>query len=213
MSPLAGGDLSHRPRRVASVSQVAARPVSTLPRFAVVDVETSGLSSRRHRILQIGVVTVEAGAVVDEWSSLVRLRWPFQRVGPRRIHGITRRRLRGAPTLDSALRELARRLDGAVFTAHNAPFDAAFLERAARREGIALDLGPRLCTLRLSRRLDPERTQSHRLGDLCARYGITVAQPHDALSDARATAAVLPYLLAAHGAGTDVAIDELYERR
>jgi DNA polymerase-3 subunit epsilon len=184
-----------------------------LPRFAVVDVETSGLSSRRHRILQIGVVTVEGGEVVDEWSSLVRLRWPFQRVGPRRIHGITRRRLRGAPTLDAALREVARRLDGAVFTAHNAPFDAAFLERAARREGIALSLGPRLCTLRLSRRLDPDRTQSHRLGDLCARYGVLAEHPHDALADARATAAVLPHLLAAHGVSTSAQLDELYERR
>ena len=196
------------------MSQLAAdRPNTTLPRFAVVDVETSGLSSRRHRILQIGLVVVEDGHVVDEWSTLVRLRWPFQRVGPRRIHGITRKRLRGAPTLDSALRELERRISGAVFTAHNAPFDAAFLERAAQREGIALDLGPRLCTLRLSRRLDPERTMSHRLIDLAARYGVTVSQPHDALSDARATAAVLPHLLAAHGAGTSVGLDELYDRR
>ena len=30
-----------------------------LPRFAVVDIETSGLSLRRHRILQVAVVTVD----------------------------------------------------------------------------------------------------------------------------------------------------------
>ncbi len=100
-----------------------------LPRFAVVDVETSGLSSRRHRILQIGVVTVEGdGTVVDQWSSLVRLTWPWSRVGPRQVHGITRRALRGAPRAAEAMAELGRRLDGAVFTAHNADFDAAFIE-------------------------------------------------------------------------------------
>ena len=42
-----------------------------LPRFAVVDIETSGLSDRRHRILQIAAATVENGEVVDEWSSLI----------------------------------------------------------------------------------------------------------------------------------------------
>ena len=56
-----------------------------------------------------------------------------------------------------------------------------------------------LCTLTLSRRLDPDRQLSHRLGDLCARYGIELVRPHDALADADATAALLPHLLKAHG--------------
>ena len=133
-----------------------------LPRFAVVDVETSGLSTRRNRILQIGVVTVEPdGTVVDAWSTLVRLRWPWSRVGPRKVHGITRRTLRGAPKSDAVLHELRDRLAGSVFTAHNAEFDAAFIERAADRDHVPLSLGRRLCTLQLSRRLDPDRQLTH----------------------------------------------------
>jgi DNA polymerase-3 subunit epsilon len=175
-----------------------------LPRFAVVDLETSGLNTRRHRILQLGMVVVEAdGTVTDRWSTLVKLRWPLQRVGPTSIHGITRGTLRGAPSLDDALDELGRRVNGAVFTAHNAQFDSEFLARAVRRrpadDNVRLALEPRLCTLRMSRRLDPERTLSHRLGDVCERYGVTLDRPHDALGDATATAAVLPHLLAAHG--------------
>ena len=64
---------------------------------------------------------------------------------------------------------------------------------------MALDLDRRLCTLRLSRRLDPDRQLTHGLTDVCGRYGVTIARRHDALEDARATAAVLPHLLAAHG--------------
>jgi DNA polymerase-3 subunit epsilon len=187
--------------------------IGLVPRFAVVDVETSGLSLRRHRILQIGVVVVDDGEIVDRWSTFVRLRWPLQRLGARHIHGLTRRRLRGAPRLRDALEELAARLDGAVFTAHNAAFDAAFLERAARRAGVRLELGPRLCTLQLSRRLDPDRTASHRLADLCARYDVELDHPHDALGDALATAAVLPHLLAAHGVLTPEALAALYDTR
>ena len=187
--------LSQGPRMVRDVP-IGARP---LPRFCVVDLETSGLSTRRHRIVQLGLVTVENGAVVDQWSTLVRLRWRFQRVGPRHVHGLCRSDLRGAPRLREVLNELQQRLDGGVFTAHNAAFDAEFLARAARRAGVELPLDPQLCTLWLSRRLDPERLLSHRLGDLCVRYGIDAGRPHDALSDALATASVLPHLLAAHG--------------
>jgi DNA polymerase-3 subunit epsilon len=184
-----------------------------MPRFAVVDLETSGLSSRRHRILQIGVVTVEPdGTVLDQWSTLVRLAWPWSRVGPRRVHGITRRSLRHAPSADRALAELTRRLDGAVFTAHNADFDAQFLERAARRHGVPLRLDRRLCTLRLSRGLDPDRQLTHGLADLCARYEIPIERPHDALCDARAAAGVLPHLLAAHGVVDEADLDGLYTR-
>ncbi len=182
-----------------------------LPRFAVVDVETSGLSTRRHNILQIGVVTVEPdGAVVDQWSTLVKLRRPWNRVGPRRVHGITRRALRGAPSEAMALGELCTRLDGAVFTAHNAGFDAAFIERAAARAHVPITLGRRLCTLQLSRRLDPERQLTHGLADLCTRYGVAIGRHHDALSDARAAAAVLPHLLAAYGVVDEADLDALY---
>lgn len=174
-----------------------------LPHFAVVDLETSGLNTQRHRILQLAVVTVDAsGAVIDEWSSLVKLRWPLQRVGPTSVHGITRTTLRGAPALGDTLDELGRRLNGSIFTAHNAAFDSDFLARALRRrpadDPIRLGLQPRLCTLRMSRRLDPDRQQSHRLADVCARYGVALERPHDALGDAAATAALLPHLLEAH---------------
>jgi DNA polymerase III subunit epsilon len=182
-----------------------------LPLFAVVDVETSGLSLRRHHVLQVGVVVVDtAGTVVDRWSSLVapRHRW-FFRVGPTKLHGITRRRLRQAPDGISVLRELAARVGGHLFTAHNAGFDVGFLLKAARTHGVELALDTSLCTLTMSRRLDPERALRHRLSDLCDRYNVQLVRPHDALADADATAAVLPHLLRAHGVDNRVALDDL----
>lgn len=167
-------------------------------RFAVVDIETSGLSAKRHRILQIGVVTLDGDLVVDEWETLVRLRW-WQRVGPRRVHGISRRDLRRAPELAAAVTELATRLEGCVVVAHNIGFDWHFLRRAAERTGVALPDAPRLCTLQLSRSLDPERRLVHGLGAVAERYGIVNERPHNALADAITTAKLLPLLLAAVG--------------
>ncbi len=174
-----------------------------LPNFAVVDVETSGLNTRRHRVLQLAVVTVDAdGTVLDEWDTFVKLRWPLGRVGPTHIHGITRPMLKHAPRLDAVMGELGTRIGDSIFVAHNARFDGEFLLNAAQRSrsntALTASLERRLCTLRMSRRLDPERVRSHRLVDLCDRYGISLDRPHEARSDALATAAVLPHLLQAH---------------
>lgn len=182
-------------------------PVSA-ERFAVVDVETSGLSVQRDHVLQVGVVVVNGnGDVLDRYSSLLapKSRW-FFRVGPTKIHGIRRRDARRAPDGAAVLTELARRMEGTRFVAHNAPFDLSFLQKASREHGVDLPVRDPLCTLRLSRALDPGRTMSHRLGDLCTRYGVLLTRPHDALADADATAAVLPHLLQAHGVTT---VDQL----
>jgi len=176
-----------------------------LPRFAVVDLETTGLRTDRHRIVQLAMVTVDAeGSVHDSWDSFVRLRWPLASVGPTDIHGITRSMLRGAPKLRAVVDEFADRLGDSMLVAHNARFDGEFLVRAAtqRRRSSRDDLPSkferRLCTLRMSRRLDPDRRLSHRLGDVCARYDVPLDHAHDARCDALATAAVLPHLLRAH---------------
>lgn len=177
-------------------------------RFAVVDVETSGLSLKRNHVLQVGVVVVDGtGTVLERWSSLMapRSRWWF-RVGPTDLHGIRRRDVRSAPPAPEVMARLAELLQGTRFVAHNAEFDMAFLHKAATRNGVTLAISQPLCTLRLSRQLDPERRLSHRLGDMCARYDIKLTRPHDALADADATAAVLPHLLHAHGFET---VDQL----
>jgi DNA polymerase-3 subunit epsilon len=91
------------------------------------------------------------------------------------------------------------RLDGRILCAHNIEFDWPFLVRALGRAGYQPPDARRLCTLELSRALDADRVLSHRLPDLCARYGVTLTRAHDAAADAEATAAVLPPLFAAAG--------------
>lgn len=189
----------------------------SLPRFAVVDLETSGLDARRHRVLQVAMVTVdESGAVLDEWETFVKLKWPLGRVGPTDVHGITRSMLRRAPRLGDALDEFYDRLGDSMFVAHNARFDGEFLARASRSRNAPIEraavLERRLCTLRMSRRLDPDRQLSHRLGDVCDRYDVALDRPHEALADARATAAVLPHLLRAHHVRTVDDLDPFLDR-
>ena len=170
-------------------------------RFAVVDIETTGLEPSEHQILQIALVLCDsAGTVLGTWSTYVKPpRWPFGRLGPRNVHGITWWALRGAPDTRTALASLAERLAGRVFTAHNVDFDLTFLKLHAERTGVALPIESVVCTLTLSRSLDRSGSRSHRLVDLCEHYGVTLERAHDALEDARATAGILPYLLGESG--------------
>ena len=63
--------------------------------YALVDVETTGLTTSRDRIVQVAIAQMEPnGVVTDQWSTLID---PERDPGPVAIHGITRARLRGAP--------------------------------------------------------------------------------------------------------------------
>jgi DNA polymerase-3 subunit epsilon len=167
--------------------------------FVVVDVETSGLNPRRHRVLQIALVTCYGdGRIIDSWSTYVHLGF-LRRVGPRRIHGITRAILREAPHFAEVTAELQQRTAGATVVGHNVEFDWAFLAAEHRRARRPLPDVRLLDTLELSRSADPERAQRHRLVDVAERAGLAFAHRHDALADAEATAAVLPDLFARAG--------------
>lgn len=181
--------------------RVQPEPETQPKRFAVIDLETGGLNPVSDPILQIAVVNVSVtggeSTIDGEWCSMVRLPWPWSPYGAKHIHHIARHRLMFAPTLTTVLHRLAEFCADRTIVAHNIDFDWGFLEAGRDRSGVDLPQGPHLCTLTLSRSLDPDRTISHRLNDVAARHGITNERSHDALSDARTTAAILPHLLTA----------------
>ena len=166
-------------------------------RFAVVDTETTGLSSANDRLLQIGVVLVRGdGTIEDQFVTHIKRHfYKPGRLGAHHVHGITRGDLhRGMPP-EVALQALQALLQGAVFTAHNAAFDLGFLRAEAMRTNSALQIPSPICTLKMSRALDPLSTMSHKLSEIAKRYNLVNEREHDALGDALVTAAVLPRLL------------------
>jgi DNA polymerase-3 subunit epsilon len=158
--------------------------------IACVDLETTGGMAVHHRITEVGIVLLEDGVVVEEWSSLVN---PGVRIPPsiEAFTGISNAMVEGAPPFEDLRREVRQRLDGRLFVAHNARFDYGFVRNEFRRLGEKF-AAPVLCTVRLSRLLFREHAR-HNLDALIERYGLECAQRHRALGDA----AVLPPLLAA----------------
>ncbi len=173
-------------------------------RFAVVDTETTGLSGTDDYVLQLGVVISRAdGTIEEQYETFVRRNfWKPGRLGAFKVHGITRGNLRRGIAPSEMLERLNSYLVNTVFVAHNAKFDIAFLTGEANRAKTSIKLNGPLDTLKLSRALDPKRSLSHRLGDVTARYNVSVSRPHDALADALGAALVLPHLLRNHNITT-----------
>lgn len=169
---------------------------ATADGFAVVDVETTGFSPTRDRIVEIAVVHVDRdGSIADSFCTLVD---PQRDVGPTRVHGLTASTVRGAPTFSDAAPTVWNWLSGRVFVAHNAPFDLRFLDAELGRCGLRLPPPPTMCTMRLAGSYLsglPSRT----LDACCEAAGVTLSHHHSALDDALASAQLLARYLSIHG--------------
>jgi DNA polymerase-3 subunit epsilon len=151
-------------------------------RYAVLDVETTGLVPEVDRVLQVAVTLVDTDGVAERsWSSLVN---PQRDPGPAHVHGFTAERLRTAPTFDGIAGELAALLAGRVLVAHNAQFDWSFLSEEMRRSGTSLDVDRRVCTRALAKRLDLPLVNL-KLATLAAHWRIPQYRAHDAEDDVR----------------------------
>lgn len=147
------------------------------------DIETTGMSYTRGRVIEVAAIRVEAGVVTREYSSVVD---PGTDLPPfiTGLTGLTDRDLRAAPTFHDIADELHGILADAVFVAHNARFDYGFLKHEFQRTGLKFD--PKLlCTVKLSRALYPA-ARGHKLQDVIDRCGLKVKGRHRAYDDAKA---------------------------
>jgi DNA polymerase III subunit epsilon len=154
--------------------------------FAFVDLEMTGLDVTRDRVVEICVDRVVGG---ERTAFICTLVDPGERVGgAAHVHGLDSAMLSGAPTFRSIARDVVVALQGAIFVAHGAKWDASFLVAECGRSGIELRLEHWIDTLVLARRAFAFQTYS--LGALCRQLGIDRGQAHRAESDVRATRAL-----------------------
>ncbi len=175
--------------------------------FCVVDVETTGFSSRLgDRVIEIATVRMLAdGTILDAWSTLVD---PERDIRGTHIHGIAPLEVVGAPPFLEIAGDLLQRLDGAGGVAHNLRFVGGFLVAEYERTGHRLSSQPGLCTIALGAQALPDFTD-RRLVGYCERFGIDLPAAHTASGDAQATAKVLTACLAHAWGGETPSLEAL----
>lgn len=164
--------------------------------FAIIDVETTGLSPRMNRVVELAIVRVDSsGQILDEWSSRFNPEGP---VGATHIHGITQSDVDRAPLFRDLAGTIASRLSGLPIAAHNARFDLQFMRYEFDRAGWDLPRVPSFCTLDGSHHYLPNLDR-RRLADCCWAANVQLNNAHSALGDARATAGLLQAYLGGIG--------------
>ena len=146
------------------------------------DLETTGATASFDRITEIGMIEVERGRLVREWSTLIN---PQARIPPfiEALTGISNSMVTLAPTFAEVAPGLKARLEGKLLVAHNARFDYGFLRQEFRWLGMNYS-SQVVCTVKLSRKLFPGHAR-HNLDSLMERHGVASGARHRALGDAR----------------------------
>jgi DNA polymerase III epsilon subunit family exonuclease len=188
-------------------------------KFVVVDFETTGLSPKSNQIIEVGAVKIKDGSIVDTYSTLVN---PGVKIpkGIVKMTGIDDSMVKKAPKIDHVMPLLLEFINGLPMVAHNAPFDAGFLEANIDHP---IDF-PLVDTLRFCRRYYPS-FENHKLETICQNLEITSEGFHRALADCNVTARVylkcqeqyllqtrLPRAISAEKEGNITEAVDLYEQ-
>ena len=160
--------------------------------IVVLDFESTGLNTRTDRIIEIGAVKLEDGAVTASFEMLVDPCEPLKEKIKEITH-ISDFMLSGKPKAEEALPQLMDFIGDCPIAAHNSSFDAALLKSELKRLGRTFD-HPVLDTLTYARKLYPE-LKSFKLGNLCKHLGVSLKNAHRAVHDATATARCLARML------------------
>jgi DNA polymerase III subunit epsilon len=179
-------------------------------KFCVIDLETTGASPTDCSITEIAASRYEGGICTGTFTTLVN---PGVPIPPQITYltGISQDMVGPAPTIDAVLPALIEFVRDDVIVGHNVRFDLGFINAALTQRNYARLSNRVVDTLRLARRLLRDDAPNCKLGTLAECLGLPHQPTHRALSDVRATADLLHYILErAAGLGV-MGLDDLLE--
>lgn len=177
--------------------------------FVVFDLETTGFSPTRNRIIEIGAVKVEAGKITERFSTFVNPQVPI----PLRITevtGIDDGMVKDAPLIETVLPEFLEFCSGCVLVAHNADFDYSFICKKGEAQGLDISFTV-VDTVGVARVLFPHLAR-YTLDNVAKVLKISLINHHRAVEDAEATAEIFEKMIPILEREGITDLDALYER-
>jgi len=160
--------------------------------YAVVDVETTGLSPKRNKIIEIAIILFDGNQITEEFHTLLNPERPIPR-NITRITGITNEMVEHKPKFWEVAKKIVELTDGKIFVAHNVTFDYNFVRHEFLELGYNF-VREKLCTVKFSRKLIPGKN-FYSLENVCKDEGIVQNNKHRAYGDTLATKGLLAHLL------------------
>ncbi len=153
--------------------------------FVVFDLETTGFSPKKNKIIEIGAVKVVRGAITERFSTFVnpKVPIPFQ---IEELTGIRDDMVLPAPGIEEVLPEFMEFCKDAVLVAHNAEFDMSFIQKNCEDIGLPCNFTV-IDTVALARFLLPQLNR-YKLDSVAKAVGVSLDHHHRAVDDAACTA-------------------------
>ncbi len=161
--------------------------------FVVFDIETTGFSPDKNKIIEIGAVKVENGAITERFSTFVNPEVPI----PFRIEELTSIKddmVIDAPKIEEILPEFMKFCEGAIMVAHNADFDMSFIKKNCELQGITREFTI-VDTVALARILLPNLNR-FKLDTVAKALNVSLDNHHRAVDDAACTAEIFVKFIA-----------------
>ena len=177
--------------------------------YIVFDIETTGLSQKKNKIIEIGAVKVKDGEEIDRFSEFINPEEPIP-YSIEQLTSITDEMVMHAPTVDVILPKFLEFCGDDIVVAHNAAFDTGFIKKNAKDLGIKFD-NTIMDTMTLSHVLLPELGK-FTLDRVCKALNVKNEHHHRAVDDANATAKIfvkLYEMLVERGVKTVEDVNEL----
>ena len=155
--------------------------------YVVFDLETTGFSPDKNKIIEIGAVKVERGSITERFSTFVNPEVPI----PFHIEELTSIRddmVMDAPKIEEILPQFLEFCEGAIMVAHNAEFDMSFIRKNCERQQLAAEFTV-IDTVALARMLLPHLNR-FKLDTVAKALGISLDHHHRAVDDAACTAEI-----------------------
>jgi DNA polymerase III alpha subunit (gram-positive type) len=117
--------------------------------FSAVDIETTGLSNAKSKIIQIAIVEFVGGRASGTWSTYINpgIRIPTNAT---KVNNITNEMVTSAPFFTDVMHVIQRQLDTAPLVAHNMKFDTDFLIAEFAKQNVSWIPKYGYCTMRMA---------------------------------------------------------------
>ena len=154
--------------------------------FTAFDTETTGLSSKYEKIIEIGAVKFDKNGVIDTYSVLIN---PEKTISSEitRITGITNEMVADCKTFSEIAPSFLNFINETKLVAHNATFDVNFVNAELEKtsyKNLTKGQCNALDTVKISRKVFPGLPY-YKLQYLASHFGIKVDAAHRAYDDAR----------------------------
>ena len=155
--------------------------------YVVFDIETTGFSPEKNKIIEIGAVKVVNGQITDKFSTFVNpdVPIPFE---IEQLTGINDNMVLSSPGIEVILPQFLEFCKDCTLVAHNASFDVSFISWQAAKQGLEFEPTV-LDTVAIARQLLPSLNR-FKLDTVAKALNISLENHHRAVDDAGATAEI-----------------------